>query len=77
MDEIVDGITAKAAMGALKKALRADPEYAWSWHCNIAMAALDEGLEHKKANQAAARFMRNAFDIDTTKNEHYAQTVEG
>ena len=61
----------KLAMSVLKEAMIKDPEYAWGWHCNLAMASYDEGLKHKEANQAAARFMRSAFDIDTTKNEHY------
>lgn len=47
--------------------LRNDREYAWVWHCNIAMSAVDEGVEHETANRAAARFMKLAFDIDVTE----------
>jgi hypothetical protein len=57
------GPTPAQAVEALSKAFKADPEYAWTWHCNIAMAAKDEGMEHKAANRAAARFMYNAFGI--------------
>ena len=32
------------AFRALANAMQSDPGYAWSWHCNIAMAAFDEGL---------------------------------
>lgn len=46
------------AMRTVTDAMRADPEYAWGWHCNIAMAFVDEGGEHGMANHAAARFMR-------------------
>ena len=59
------------AMEIIKKAIHDDPEYAWGWHCNVAMAAYDEGLNHAKANKAAARFMRNCWSIDTTRNEHW------
>jgi hypothetical protein len=50
----------------LKAAMHADPGYAWSWHCVIACAGMDEGLEHAAANRAAARFMRMCFDVDTS-----------
>jgi hypothetical protein len=55
----------KKAFEVLKKAMEEDEDYAWSWHCNIAMAAYDEGLSHKKANKAANRFMKLCFGIDT------------
>lgn len=64
-------MSVKKEMKVIKKAIHDDPEYAWGWHCNIAMAAYDEGLNHDKANKAAARFMYNCFGIDMTKNEHY------
>lgn len=62
------------AMRTLSKRLQDDPGYAWSWHCNVAMASVDEGMSRPAADRAAARFMRNAFGIDTSKNEHYAET---
>ena len=53
--------------------------YAHSWHCNIAMACydaigskeydapygFDHDLDHKIANDAASRFMKLCFDVDT------------
>lgn len=63
------------AMDAIREAMREDPSYAWSWHCNIAMALHDEMPEsfwmpdrsehHAIANRAASRFMKNAFDVTT------------
>ena len=53
------------ALNILKSAMRDDPGYAWSWHCNVACAMMDEGAPHDSANAAAARFMRLAFDVDT------------
>lgn len=46
---------AAGAVQTLIEALKADPEYAWAWHCNVAMAAVDEGLSHYAANKAAAQ----------------------
>ncbi|MDH5183382.1 MAG: hypothetical protein OEX12_05775 [Gammaproteobacteria bacterium] len=53
--------------------------YAHSWHCNIAMMCydairaneplVDDGLLHEDAikigNEAASRFMKLCFDVDT------------
>ena len=47
-----------AAMKVVLEAMRSDPDYAWSWHCNVAMAFVDAGGDHYTANQGAARFMR-------------------
>ena len=56
----------KQSFDTIKKAMHEDYSYAWSWHCNIAVPAMDEGLPHEAANKAAARFMYNAFELDTT-----------
>lgn len=52
-------------VSTLGNLLREDFDWAWSWHCNIAMSARDEGVGHETANRAAARFMKLAFDLDT------------
>lgn len=57
-----------SAMAVVCKALQDDPEYAWSWHCNIAMSAFDEGMGHYAANKAAARFLGLLAGVDTTKH---------
>lgn len=63
------------AMAVLTAAFQSDPEYAYSWHANIAMAVYDSfpstilgGTEslHKRSNTAASRFMKSAFDIETS-----------
>lgn len=55
------------AFHVLQKAMRDDPEYAWAWHCNIAMPIMDSSsLGHELANISAASLMRHLFDIDTT-----------
>lgn len=64
--------TAADGMATLRAALAADPGYAWSWHCAVWAAAHDEGLETGAANRAAARLMRAAFDVDTTKNQNFS-----
>jgi len=65
--ETTDG---SAAYYAFKQALQADPEWAWTYHCNLACAAMDEGMRGPAANRAAARFMKAAFGIDTLAGVH-------
>lgn len=63
----------------LKEAIHADPEYAWGWHCNLAMPVFDtcfdkrltSSANHERANQAAALMMRQLFDYDITKHPRY------
>ena len=58
-------ISAAEAMQALSAALKGDPDYAWIWHCSIAIVMQDEGVPHEAANRAAANFMKLAFGVDT------------
>ena len=67
-------ITPKIAIDTLKEAFKKDPDYAWSWHCNIAVCSMDEDMEHDAANRAAAKFMKLAFSIDTEKHKCFAGT---
>lgn len=67
---------AKKAMEKLSEVIKNDPDYAWAWHCNVAMSAFDEGLCKPAANRAAGRFMAIAFKVDTTKHEHFPETQE-
>ena len=59
------------SMATVSNAIRNDPGYAWSWHCNIAMAAMDEGVDHMTANKLAARFLMILTGVDTTKNPDF------
>lgn len=61
------------AMKVVTEAMRSDPDYAWSWHCNVAMASVDEGMGYYEANQAAARFMRLLAGVDTTKHQGFPE----
>jgi hypothetical protein len=45
------------AVQTVIQAMQYDPEYAWGWHCNIAMAFVDAGGDRYTANQGAARFL--------------------
>ena len=49
----------------LKRAFHSDPDYAWLWHCNIAMAMHDCGVEGAAANRGAHLFMQRMFEVDT------------
>jgi predicted TIM-barrel fold metal-dependent hydrolase len=69
--------TAPVAFRGLQAALRADPDYAWAWHCNVAMPVMDAtGVSHEVANATAARLMRHLFDIDITTHACYRAMFE-
>jgi hypothetical protein len=59
------------AFDILKQALQEDEEYAWTFHCNLAVPMMDEGCSHKKANKAAARIMYNLFRVDTSQSKYF------
>lgn len=64
------------ALQSLSDIMVNDNEYAWSWHCNLAMMAVDAGANHKDANIRASDFMRTAFGVDTSKLKEYKQIME-
>jgi len=67
----------KEAMDVLRAAMKEDVEpgsYAHGWHCNIACMCADsimaaQDIEESEAfligNEAASRFMKLCFDIET------------
>jgi len=61
----------------LKKAMQEDFEFAWAWHCNLAMLAIDAGADRFRANRKAAEFMLSAFDVDVTQSERYKDLLNG
>lgn len=61
--------TTVKAMDHVKAAMQADYDYAWAWHCQVACAALDEGVPHEKAQLIASRAMAMMWGVDTTKGE--------
>jgi hypothetical protein len=74
--EPVEPVTATTpvqdAIMTLGEAMRKDSDFAWTWHCNVAMAAADAGAPVRQANERAADFMRNAFGVDIRASEHWA-----
>jgi hypothetical protein len=74
----------QSAFDALKQQLHDDPDMAWAWHCNIAMAvydttqpAVDHHNKHRFANEGAARTMSRIFDVDVTKFREWEGMKEG
>lgn len=61
----------KEAFDILKTSINNDSSYAWSWHCNIAVSFMDEGVDPKLANFGAARFMSLCFNVDVTKFDEW------
>jgi len=66
-DCCVIGIGEWDKLTPLKEALAADADYARGWHDNLACCAMDEGVGWEMAQAIAARFMRLAFDVDTSR----------
>ena len=62
-------MTTQEAMDHLRQAMKDDPSYAWTWHCNIACLLLDEDVPHDRANDRASDFMKRAFDVETKAPE--------
>lgn len=60
--------------GKMWRLIKDDPEYAWSWQCNIAVPIMDAGVEHRHANEYAARVMRSMFGVDITENPSWKAT---
>lgn len=70
--------TIAEAFDTLKAAMAADPDYAWGWHCNLAVPIMDAaGVGHQQANEAAALIMRQMFDCDITAHPHYQYGKSG
>jgi hypothetical protein len=67
-----DAVPAKA-LATLSAAFAADPEYAWTWHCNLAMMAVDAGAPYHEAQRGAANLMHRAFGVDTRNNPLYSE----
>lgn len=61
----------------LKEALQLDEDFAWTWHCNVAMAFIDACPEatHRQANEAAANFMMTAFNVNVRKTDNWRVVV--
>ena len=59
----------EAALNILRKAMKEDYDYAWSWHCNVAVMMQDAEASHRISNDGAARFMKLAFGVDTSNWE--------
>lgn len=57
------------AIETLKNKMQYDPEYAQSWHDNIAVCAADAGASYNEANEGASRFMKLCFDVNTDNEE--------
>jgi hypothetical protein len=67
-----------AAWATFRRLMRDDPEYAWAWHCNIAVPIMDAiGVSHEQANVAAAHLMSCLFEYDITTHPNYTYEKGG
>lgn len=64
-------VDAFGAWAVFKRLMREDPEYAWAWHCNLAVPIMDAAeVSHERANIAAAYLMLHLFEYDITQHPH-------
>ena len=70
-----------AAFATLEAQIAHDPDYAWAWHCNLAMPIMDAiGCTNEQANKAAAHVMAFLWDCDASSHPLYPyrkHTAEG
>lgn len=62
---LLSPITIQQALDKLKTEMQKDSSYAWSWHCQIAMAVTDQGIPGAKANKIAEAVMTAIFGVST------------
>ena len=53
------------AIKILSRTMKKHPDYAWAWHCNIAMVARDAGGSYKKSQIMTNTFMETLFGVTT------------
>lgn len=58
------------AVRHLMRVMAEDRDYAWSWHCNLAMPMSDAGVPIQKANEIAERLMRHIFGVKDSASIH-------
>jgi hypothetical protein len=69
--------TPAAVMQIMRSLMQADESWAWSWHCNLAMMAIDAGADRLSANHGAAEFMRQAFEVNIRTSQLYRNLITG
>lgn len=72
--KLVEHTSIEATVNSLTQAMIADPGYAYAWHANIAMSCYDSlddmchSDAHRISNEAASRFMKLCFNVETSAN---------
>lgn len=57
----------------LKEQIHSDPEYAWAWHCKLAMSIKDSiKVSHSTANKTGADLMSYLFEYDIRKHPSFS-----
>jgi len=69
------GLLTKLGLYLLSRSMKQDLEFAWAWHCNIAMAAQDAGAPRKEANIRSRDFMKTAFGVDVSTLPQYKYII--
>lgn len=67
--------TLPEAMKRVIEAVRKDPDYAWSWHCNLSMSCQDGGASRAEGEAMARRFMQLLFGRCTSEEEYLSPSI--
>lgn len=59
------------AFEILSEVMQTEPDYAWSWQCNLAMMAHDAGAPAREANIRAADLIHSFFKVDVKSTRFY------
>lgn len=68
---MADSDEIRETMDKLREFIKTNSDYAWAWHCNLAMMAFDAGATHEKSNQQAANFMNSVFEFNVRDLPEY------
>lgn len=69
----------KHPLKALGVLLKEDDEYAWAFHCNVAMSIFDSSYINasiRECNFAASLLMKRIFNVDICNNPQWEQLGE-
>jgi len=59
----------------LQKEIQKDQDYAWAWHCNIAMPIYDAGISHEHADMLAQVILQHLFQVSSDYIDGYNSTT--
>lgn len=63
-------------MGILASTMKHDPDYLWSWHCNLVVSFVDAGCDKRVAMNGSARFIQTLTGVDVTEHPQFKAELD-